>query len=192
MLDQSSAASDPYNFGKTLQSFWSPDRVQKWREVIFPGQNIPHKGVETCHNLICLSPDAHVYWTKAYFALKPMELSEDKKRLDVEFHWLPKYNHTVTPERDILTPPKSPEGRADILLFDFSNKQEIRSGQKISLTTHDPETHPLPHPALLEMQWILHRLTAMSAAAEIYDNFDNDDDDAMALRNEWDEYEEHE
>jgi hypothetical protein len=48
----------------------------------------------------------------------------------------------------------------------------------------------------MEMQWILHCLTAMSGGAEIYDNFDNDDDDAMALWNEeypykeeeWDSY----
>ena len=55
-----------------------------------------------------------------------------------------------------------------------------------SAEAEDPETHPLPHPALLEMQWILQRVVAMSGAAEIYDNFDNDDDDAMALRNECD------
>ena len=40
------------------------------------------------------------------------------------------------------------------------------------------------------MQWVLHRLTAMSGAAEIYDDFDNDDDDAMVLWNEGNWYEE--
>ena len=32
----------------------------------------------------------------------------------------------------------------------------------------------------------------MSGAAEIYDDFDSEDDDAMALSNEWDSYEERE
>jgi hypothetical protein len=39
-------------------------------------------------------------------------------------------------------------------------------------------------PAILEMQWMLHSLTAMRGDAEIYDGFDNDDDDAMVLQNE--------
>jgi hypothetical protein len=189
MLNQSLATSDQFNFWKMLGSFWSDDRIQKWRETIFSDQNSPDKDVETCHNLICLSPDAHAYWTKAYFALKPFELSDDKKRLDVEFHWLPKYNYSPTSKLNILTPPKSSDGRADIRLYDFPTDQRICSGKKISLITDDPVTQPLPHPALLGMQWILHRLAAMSGGAEIYDDFDNDDDDAIALWNEGDPYE---
>jgi hypothetical protein len=44
------------------------------------------------------------------------------------------------------------------------------------------------------MQWILHRVAAMSGAAELYDDFgfDNDNDDAMVLQNEWDSYREDE
>ena len=101
---------------------------------------------------ICLSPDAHAYWTKALLALKPIKLSEEEKRLDVEFHWLPKYDYSPGPTLDIPTPPKSPNGsRTNILLFDFPTKQEICSGQTITLRTEDPEKQPLPHPALLEM-----------------------------------------
>jgi hypothetical protein len=72
------------------------------------------------------------------------------------------------------------------MLLHFPTKQIIYSGQKFSLTTDDPKIHPLPDYGLLEMQWILQRVVAMSGAAEIYDDFDNDDDDAMALRDEWD------
>ncbi|RAK72948.1 uncharacterized protein BO72DRAFT_253519 [Aspergillus fijiensis CBS 313.89] len=36
----------------------------------------------------------------------------------------------------------------------------------LSLRTDDPETHLLPSFALLEMQWILHRVLAMSGAAK--------------------------
>jgi hypothetical protein len=189
MFDQSAVASDRYSFWKMLRRFWSEDRIKKWQDAIFSDQNSPNKGVETCCNLICLSRDAHAYWTKAYFALKPIQLSDDKKTLDVEFHWLPQYNYSSAV--DLLQPPAPSEGsvgQAKIKLYQFSTDRKIYSGQKISLTTTDPEKWPLPHLALLEMQWILHRLVAMSGAAEIYDNFDNDDDDddAMALRNEWD------
>jgi hypothetical protein len=112
------------------------------------------------------------------------------KRLDVKFYWTPKYGNSS--RVDILTTPQSSKGsdsRPKIMLFHFPTKQPICSGDTISLTTDDPVTRPLPHWALLEMQWILHRLTAMRGGAEIYDDFDNDDDDPMALRNEWDQYE---
>jgi hypothetical protein len=191
MLDQSLAPSEPFDFWTMLQNFWSIDRIQKWWDVIFTDQNSLHKGIETCHNLISLSYDAHVYWTKAYFALKPLQLSGDQKALDVEFHWLPKYRRSTASTLDILAPPESPEGsRADMRLYNFSTDRRICSGQVITLTTEDPEKQPLPHPALLEMQWILQRLTAMSGGAEINDNFDNEDDDAMALWNEEYPYEE--
>jgi hypothetical protein len=193
MLNPSSTTGSPrFNFWDTLKRFWSDDRIREWRNVIFPDQNSPDKGVETYYNLMCLSPDAHAYWTRAYFALKPIQLSDDKKRLDVEFHWMPQYNYSS--EVDILTSPQSSEGLdggSKIMLFHFPTKRQICSGEKISLTTDDPITRPLPHLALLEMQWILHRMAAMSGAAEIYDDFDNDDD-AMALRNEWDPYREDE
>jgi hypothetical protein len=59
------------------------------------------------------------------------------------------------------------------MLFHIPTRQPDRSGDKISLKTDDPKTLPLPHFALLEMQWILQRVAAMSAAAELYDDFDN-------------------
>jgi hypothetical protein len=192
MLGVSSAVDPPrHNFWQTLRLFWSAGRIQNWRNAIFSDPNNPNQGVETCYNLICLSPDSHRYWTKARFALKPIQLSEDKKRLDVEFHWLPKYNRS---EMDILTSPQSPEvsnSRPLIGLLHMATRQELYSGTKISFTTDNSVTRSLPHFALLEMQWILHRVTAMSAAAEVYDDFDNngdDDDDAMMVQ-AWDSYE---
>jgi hypothetical protein len=68
------------------------------------------------------------------------------------------------------------------MLLHFPTKQIIYSGQTLSLTTDNPKERPLPHYGLLEMQWILQRVTAMSAATNIYDDFD---DDPTVLRNEW-------
>jgi hypothetical protein len=48
---------------------------------------------------------------------------------------------------------------------------------KISLTADDLETRPLPSFASLEMQGIFQCLAAASGAAEIGDDFDNDEDD---------------
>jgi len=102
---------------------------------------------------------------------------------------MPRYNYSS--DVDILTSPESPEGfDGNIKLFHFPTERQVCSGDAISLTTDDPVTRPLPHLALLEMQWTLQRMAAMSGAAEIYD-FGNDYDDAMALRDpckedEWD------
>jgi hypothetical protein len=188
MLNQSSAKDSDFDFWEILKTFWSDNRIREWQNAIFTDQNHPDKGVEACYNLICLSHDAHHYWTKAYFALKPIQLSDDKKTLDVEFHWLPQYNYSSAVDLlHLPAPSEGSPGQPKVKLYQFSTNRKIYSGQKISLTTADPEKWPLPHPALLEMQWILHRLVAMSGAAEIYD-----DDDAMALRGEWDPYKEEE
>jgi hypothetical protein len=42
----------------------------------------------------------------------------------------------------------------------------IHSGDTFTLTTDDPESHPLPSLELLDMQWVLQRLVAMCGAAE--------------------------
>jgi len=198
LINPSSTTDSPYNIWDILKVFWSDDRIQKWRNVIFPYQDSPDKGIETCHNLLCLSPDAHAYWTKAYFVLKPIKLSDDEKRLDVKFYWTPKYDYPSKSKVDILITPQSSEGsdsRAKIMLFHFPTNRQICSGDTISLTTDDPVTRPLPRWELLEMQWILHRLTAMRGGAEIYDDFDSDDDgederDSYMEDDDWNSYEE--
>jgi len=73
-------------------------------------------------------------------------------------------------------------------LWNIQTKEEIRSRDEICLETDDPVGLPLPDLSLLDMQWILHRVTALRGAAESSDDFDEDDDDDgyMALGNEED------
>jgi hypothetical protein len=61
-----------------------------------------------------------------------------------------------------------------------SNYQLIRTGDVFTFTTADPENLPLPNRNLLEMQWYLLRVTAMSGAAEAIAEYRNDDDDDMS------------
>jgi hypothetical protein len=68
---------------------------------------------------------------------------------------------------------------------------QICSGDEISLTTDDPVSQPLPDLRLLEMQWFLHRVTAMSGAAEPQDDFhdkDSNDNFMQALQDRLDVY----
>ena len=55
--------------------------------------------------------------------------------------------------------------------------KNVASGTVFTLTTEDPKEFPLPSRPLLEMQWLLHRVAAMSGAAEAQDDSDWDDND---------------
>jgi hypothetical protein len=120
-------------------------------------------------------------WTgrQAYFALEPKEISNDKKRLTVKFFWLPRYQYS--PKVDILNSPSIPEDldglNHGVGLWNLYTNKQIRSGDEIYLETDDPERLPLPDLRILEMQWILHRVTALSGAAEPRDDFGEDADD---------------
>jgi hypothetical protein len=59
--------------------------------------------------------------------------------------------------------------------------RKIESGDIFTLTTDNPRKRPLPSLELLEMQWILQRITAMSGAAGTPE-LDWDDDDDMDSR----------
>ena len=153
--------------------FWSEERVDAWYNAIFP------TGTEACHNLMCLCPNAHKYWEKAHFALKPIRLSDDMKRLDIQFFWLAKGNHT-SEVRILQRPPipmDSDQGPNFTKLYNVRADKKICSGDTISLETDDPVAHPLPDVRLLEMQWFLNRVAAMSGAAEPQDDFGDDSDD---------------
>lgn len=72
---------------------------------------------------------------------------------------------TDTHERDLIQSP---------CLHSISVKTvrcdgKICSGDTIVFQTDDPEQRPLPSVALLEMQWTLHRVLAMSGAADAPD-----------------------
>jgi hypothetical protein len=165
------------SFWNTLRLFWSEERVNAWYDAVFP------RGTEACHNLICLCPNAHKYWEKAHFALKPIGLSDDKKRLDIQFFWLAKGNRTS--QVAILQRPPLPvqldQGPNMTMLLNVQTKQIICSGDQISLETDDPVAHPLPDLKLLEMQWVLNRVAAISAAAEPQDDFGDDSDDDLPV-----------
>jgi hypothetical protein len=109
-----------------------------------------------------------------------MEMSDDKKSLKVQFYWLPKCKHSNSV--DILRVPTIPgnaDGKLwDIGLWNVKTDQRIISGDIIELETNDPEELPLPDFRLLNMQWMLHRVSALSGAAEpCDDDFNGEDDD---------------
>lgn len=50
------------------------------------------------------------------------------------------------------------------------------NGAQFTLTTEDPETHPLPNYHLLELAWCLQRMSGMSRGVEYYDDEEEEDE----------------
>jgi hypothetical protein len=176
------------NFWRLLGVFWTTDRVAEWKNKIFPNPNHPDTGIEACFNLISLCPDAHWYWNKGRFALKPLEISDDKKKLTVQFFWQPQYSHENKDPVDLLEEPLSSRDlrftEKGEIRYSLAREEEdgslrrIKSGDIFTLTTDDPVVRPLPSWELLDMQWVLQRLTAMSGGAGMpeFDVYDDDSD----------------
>lgn len=133
-----------------------------------------------CQNLITLCSNTHKLWGRARFALEPLHLADDKKSLRVRFFWLKclDYNKRV---RITIRPNLSgtlDSGPRQAKLFDCLSEKKILSGDELILTTDDPKDKPLPSIDLLQMQWTLNRIAAISGAADAPDEvFDSSDDD---------------
>jgi len=163
-----------FSFWSVLKLFWSPERVKKWYDAIFSTD----AGTEIVSNLMCLCPNAHRYHERAFFALKPVDISEDKKKLRMQFYWLPKnkFSNGVDALRVPVIPETEDGSIHEIGLWDVKTRQEIHSGHVLDVETDDPENLPLPDVRLLDMQWMLNRVAALSGAAEPRDDSFHDDD----------------
>src|SRR5207248_11300233 len=89
---------DPYSIWTVLLQFWSQARTDAWYKAIFSS------GTEVVYNLMCFGPPAHRQHERAYFALEPKEISNDKKRLTVKFFLLLRHQH-YSPNLGILRTP---------------------------------------------------------------------------------------
>jgi len=126
--------------------------------------------VDEPFNLTCLAPHAHDVWSGGDFALKPLELSSDNRELTVQFFWQVRNKYELESRIDLLAEPASSKGldhgAFNMLAYEHDGSiHKIRSGDVFTLRTTDPKNLPLPSKELLEMQWYLQRLVAMSGTA---------------------------
>ncbi|KAJ5383831.1 hypothetical protein N7517_001742 [Penicillium concentricum] len=168
MKSQSSGnnkCTDTYDdFWKTLHMFWRKDQVDKW-EARLTGPC----GTELCENLLSLCPNAHRLWGAFYFVLQPLHLRDDGKELIIRFYWLPEVTRDKVQVQD--KPSISLHPPAELLNLRVENTDgsvhKMNSGDLVIFQTKDPESLPLPSWNLLQMQWILHRIGALSGAANV-------------------------
>lgn len=142
------------------------------------------KGTESPMNMLTLSPTVHRLWGACFFALKPIKAR--KRKMIVEFHWLQPRTKGKGKKPQMVNARNRPDCLAevdspgqDIRLFHCTTKAIMTSGTRISICTDDPQKRPLPSFALLQMQWNLQRVAALSGMAEWrYEKHgDSDDDD---------------
>ncbi|PGH07765.1 hypothetical protein AJ79_06153 [Helicocarpus griseus UAMH5409] len=172
----SSLLDNGSNFWALLGIFWREERIDRWKRAIFT-----RKCTEVCQNLVSLSPSAHAYWDANLFALKPLKVSSDKKSLTVQLFWLhPHSRMKLMPLEMRPFLPSQLEGSVNnVKLFNCVTHEIIQSGHRITICTDDPDKRPLPSYDLLEMQWYLHRVSALAGASEVFgfhENADEDDD----------------
>jgi hypothetical protein len=166
--------------------FWTKAKVDAWSSEIFVDNNASFRGKETVANMISLTSTLHTFHTQGAFALRPLQISNDKKQLELEFHWLVIEEREKGTRMNLLDMPKSSEHRTEsgdgygpfVRRNPDGSIQVLKSGDRFTMSTDDPVNKPLPDPGLLALQWHLQRVLAMSGAASWRDeDSDNDDDD---------------
>lgn len=157
-----------------LKIFWSPERIKSWHDTIFGGS-----GTETPKNLLTLNKTVHALWGKARFALRPIQSTATE--LKMEFYWLPGRERNKVNLCEKPTDGKPAASPLNCRLLDCEYFDMIVSGRLITLTTSDPENMPLPSFELLEMQWFLNRVAAMSGAADFIEPDEEDDDELYGV-----------
>ncbi|EGE03145.1 hypothetical protein TEQG_02181 [Trichophyton equinum CBS 127.97] len=160
------------NFLGLLRQLWV-QRIGKWESRL-------KNGTEFVENELTLSPSLHWYHSKGLFGLQPIEATSDGKSLKLGFYWLDKRQTGKSSEMvDLMDIPTLAHDfqPKDIAICSSRDEHIIRSGEVIELITEDPEKRPLPDWDLLEMQWVLQRLTALKGAADVPDTILDDSDD---------------
>ena len=157
--------SNTVHFWALLQVMWGKEKAEVWRDAVA----LDADGNEKVSNLLCLTPTLHRWWKNAKFALKPISVSGNELR--VQFFWLKDVKHHPNQLIDLLTKPE------DVLTEQpcQQGRKLFESGTFFTIKAEDPDE--LPSWEILEMQWNLQRLAAMSGAADVdLENFDDDND----------------
>lgn len=116
-----------------------------------------------------------------------LEISRGKSLpLSLEFHWMPRYNHTYDTNIPIAQQPLSTRNmdRVEECFIFRESGERVISGSIFTLLTSDPVRLPLPSFDLLEMAWHLARIISMSASGLLNNldlRFEGDYDDIKPM-----------
>ena len=142
-------------------------------ELRYFGIPDPNRALDACFNNICLRNDIHDAWNKGKIALRPVSISSIHTQVKVIFYWQSKQHNF----EDSIELVELPQSSRDLRCVDSTkiacadmdgDMVQVKSRDIFTLTTTNPQTHPMPSPGLLEMRLYLNRAVAMSGAADVY------------------------
>ncbi|AEO60616.1 hypothetical protein MYCTH_2309977 [Thermothelomyces thermophilus ATCC 42464] len=159
-----------------LNIFWGPEKTQAWRQM-FEDANI----TQSAKNGISMNHQIHFWFDNARFALKP--LRETPEGVVVQWHWLKrsvlKPLVDIRPDQDTLLQAGITDQNWGDNLAHRKSGVRIRTGQTFLIRANKPEDRVSWD--LLEMQWNLLRVAAISGAADVTDDYyDYDEPDERA------------
>ncbi|KAL4814323.1 hypothetical protein BDW67DRAFT_166216 [Aspergillus spinulosporus] len=98
-----------------------------------------------------------------------MNLSDDKKTMGLEFHWMPRYDHPYDTTISILEQPLSTRNtdRVDECFIPRESGERVISGSIFRLNTSGPT--PITKFDLLDLAWQIARIVSMSASVLLQD-----------------------
>ncbi|KAI4683953.1 uncharacterized protein J4E84_006793 [Alternaria hordeiaustralica] len=138
-------------FWATMKIFWKKADVDAWREQIFVDNNASSRGTENVANMISLTSTLHTFHTQGAFALRPVQISDDKKQLELEFHWLIIEERERGTKAKLMDIPESSKDRTEsgdgygpFARRDPNGSQLLKSGHRFIMSTDDPVNKPLP------------------------------------------------
>ncbi|CAK7275561.1 hypothetical protein SEPCBS57363_006760 [Sporothrix epigloea] len=170
-------ASGRTKYINMLVNFWGKEKSDAWLR-----QCCTTSVTESAKNLLCLNSQLHFWWGTCRLALRPIR-TLDPCTIKLQLHWL----------RRARTRPTTPlSGTSDDIRLLCGGEDDLetwgpqpvahrmsglplRTGQIFTIRAENPED--LPSFELLDMQWNLLRVAAMSGAAEAEDAPPEEGDD---------------
>lgn len=141
-----------------LDKFWSEERVLSWKRSIFFDPLEPDKQSDSICNQLCVGHTLRIQWNSCRCVFRPLEYGLDRTTLETEWHWQETIEHK--PLVNVNTRIPSSRGldcythRDGVLDMPHEHpdpsegrRRRIRTGDVLTLKTHNATTHPLPRTA---------------------------------------------
>ncbi|KEZ42870.1 hypothetical protein SAPIO_CDS5298 [Scedosporium apiospermum] len=164
-------------FGLLINFLWGSERCARLQALLTANDRV----LDSPQNMICLEPLLHRWWRMAYIALEPYEKLPDGVR--VRLRWLHRTPFDVEQRLDLDTDPRqhlsSPSVAGLLKMVDFRSGHPLLDGTIVDLVSSDP--NQCVSFEILELQWDLLRLAALSGAAEAAQGASWDPDDDLSF-----------